>query len=219
MSVNFKEKIKVYNYGYSPICLTTHNKSILFESMKDGVPCVLPLLFEDIEYINATTPVIRTGLIEFDKSQRSELFKALDIEAYEEKAFFQSELEDAILHPTADFLIKVVNCCDAQTIGRIKGALIGLINTHQYDISERASKVIIDRYNEIMDGKIRTEISVKKIEKAVAANVQTEVVDALQKQIEELKAQMAAMSAVQNVNPVGGSKADKDTKKEPKNKK
>ena len=185
------KEIKVMNYGSSFIAVNGEHRSYGFEAARDGVPFVYYMPFHEVEYIDNRSPVFRTGALEFEPSVRESVFSKLGFVDWKDHVYFQSDIDDMIIHPTLEKMEKILKIKDAFTMERVRGRLTYFLNSNQYDISNRVSDIINERFREIRNGVRNTRITVKPI-----PNKESEEMKELRMQNDEMAKQLAEMKAL-----------------------
>ena len=61
--------IKIYNWGLPALALSTKDRSFLLSGRHEGTPGMETVTLTELEYINAHSPVIRNGMVEFDEDE------------------------------------------------------------------------------------------------------------------------------------------------------
>lgn len=200
MSIDKEVAIKVLSYNNNVICVKSNIRSYVFEAASaDGTPTMHPMSFAEIEYINSNSGVFRTGLLTFDDDRKDELYKALKIFDWKENILFNDEIEDIILNPTLKGLEKIINVRDISVIERVRGIMIGLINTGAYDVSQRVINIINTRAREINSNKFKSEIILRPADTRTYNSDKKEI-DEIRKQLAKMKELMAQMASKQNQN-------------------
>ena len=195
MNIREKYNIRVYNESFNGINLVTADKEYFFEGSRGGVPTVNLVPFSGIEYANSRSSVFRTGMLCIDEADREEVFDALGIDNWKDTVWCEYDIADAILHPTAEKMKRILNVRDVLTIGRIRGVMYGYLNDKNFDVSNRVVSIIDGRFDEINSGKMTTGITIMQGEEIDNGNKR---VDEVAKQNEELKKQVEKMQEMLN---------------------
>jgi hypothetical protein len=177
------------------------------------------LTFEEIEYLNAQSNDIKNGLIRFGKEQEKEIYEALDIKDWE-RILTNENIKDYLLYPDKDGLQNILDIKDEITFERVRCILINLINSGEYDVSNRVMNLIQLRYAEFKKN-IRNTKLVLKDKDTVANTPSSQEVDALKEQNKSLQDQMAQLQEMMKQmmsmqNPNTESKEDTAVPVEPK---
>lgn len=177
--------IKIYNWGLPALALSTKDRSFLLSGRSDGMPGMETVTMTELEYINAHSPVIRNGMIEFDENEREEIYKALRLPKWEESCIFERDIDDYLTSPSTEIMEKIVAVKDLLTIDRIYGRMRVLMNKGQVDISSRVQAVVEGRRAELNKGQMLSAIRVipkpATVEVDVDALVAQKVQEALAK--------------------------------------
>lgn len=203
----------VYNYSGSPVSITTRTGSILFDGGSKDAPWGQPLTYDEIVTANMNGCAFKCGLLWFEPSIEDEIYETLKIN---KKTLLKDwEIEDIIMHPTADGYAKLLAIDHPMYFDRVRGVMMGLKSVFA-DIPNQ-SKVLVDaRYAELREGKRRTEIKITKIDRP-ADDYRNEI-DEKDKEIEKLRAELEAMKASSasvkaDVNPETPVEKKKSTSK------
>ena len=189
MQITDQTIINVFNYSDNPVSLPTHIKpdGYWFEPANNDIPSMLPISFAEIRVANSQSDVFREGRLRFEKEHQEDIYKALSINNWED-ILSDKEIKDIILNPTKEKLERIVNIISITAFDKVRGILVSLQNTGQYDISQRVIDTINYRYQELYRGKRRTEIKVYKTKQEVMDEVKDEIIaDELEKAKKELE--------------------------------
>lgn len=167
----------VYNEGTSPVCITTKDVGYCIEGGQS-----IPLSMEELIYLNGTTPVFRVGMLFFDKDEEEAVYDELKIHDWK-NIMHNSDIEDLLLHPTYDGLMKIINITINAYFERIRGVYTGLVNSG-VSINNKVSAVIQERFKEFRNGKIKSAIILSKNEQVGTADPA---------EVEEMREQNAAL--------------------------
>lgn len=180
----------VLNYSGSPVSITTRNGSIMFESGSSEAPWGQPLTFDEIMTANMNGCAFKCGLLWFEPSIEDEMYATLKIN---KKSLLKDwEIEDIIMHPSADGYAKLLAIDHPMYFDRVRGVMMGLKSVFA-DIPNQ-SKVLVDaRYAELREGKRRTEIKITKIDRP--ADDYISEIESKDKEIEGLRAQLEALKS------------------------
>ena len=180
----------VLNYSGSPVSITTRNGSIMFESGSSEAPWGQPLTFDEIMTANMNGCAFKCGLLWFEPSIEDEMYATLKIN--KNSLLKDWEIEDIIMHPSADGYAKLLAIDHPMYFDRVRGVMMGLKSVFA-DIPNQ-SKVLVDaRYAELREGKRRTEIKITKIDRP--ADDYISEIESKDKEIEELRAQLEALKS------------------------
>lgn len=199
----------VLNYGGSPVSVTTKNGSILFESGSKDSPWVQPMSLDEIITANTNGYAFKCGLLWFESDIEAEMYDELRIHNWRD-ILKDWEIEDILLHPSADGYKKLIAIEHPMYFDRVRGVLMGLKSIFA-DIPNQ-SKVLIDaRCAEIREGKRRSEIKITKIE---SANNYNEELEDKNREIESLRAELEALKkTISENNAEVAVKAESDKPK------
>jgi uncharacterized protein YwgA len=202
---NIKENIAIQIYNYNPFVLSvnTNITSHILQPCYDyGAPTSDYVTFAELSYVNSNSTAIRGGLIRFDKEQEKDIYEALQIRDYE-NILSNSVIEDIILNPNKEKLQKLVDIMDSSIFDRVVAIYQGLINSGEYDVSNRVTNIIDIRKSEFRKGITSSQIQLKAKDDSIqSTNEDLESVkaqnDALQTQLNQMQEMMAELLASQN---------------------
>lgn len=177
--------VKVLNYLPSTIAVTSRTKNVALQPCEDGIPTFEYFAATDVQYINSTSPVFKTGALEFEEGEREEIYEMLAMPDWREKCLFERDIDSLVLNPTMENLQRIVDIPDNMTLERVRGHMEYLIATGA-DVSVNMSKVVNARFKELARGE-----RVSKIKLA-------SVVENKEKTVASLQAQLAQMAELQN---------------------
>lgn len=212
--------INLLNYNENIVVVSTKHDSYAIEpAVNSETPTILPLNLEEILYINGNSAAFKSGLLRFPEDIEKEMYEDyLRIPNWKDLLTIK-EMEDIILYPTMDKLLKLVGIKDTGTFDRLRGVFTRLKNTTDNDISMRVESIIKARAEELRRGIRNTEIVIKQ--KDVVAAIPTEEVDALkeqnailQKQMTQMQEMMEKMLAAQSTSGMNAETFVEDTKEE-----
>ena len=185
--------IDVLYFGTSPVGIKTKERNYIFESANGDNPFILPLTMPEIRYANSTCNHFKNGLLTFSDDIKEEMYKELRIQNWEDIKS-DADIENLLLNPTIEGLQWVIDIQDNQLFERIRGIMVGLINAGA-DITVKVKSIIQQRFEEFRFGKIKnSEIILRP--KDVEARKDPKV-DALEKQLADMKAMIEQMMAAQ----------------------
>lgn len=213
--------INLLNYNENVVVVSTKHDSYAIEPAIDSeTPTILPLNLEEILYINGNSAAFKSGILRFPEEIEKEIYEDhLRIPNWKDLLTIK-EMEDIILRPTMEKLVRLVGIKDVGTFDRLRGAFTRLKNTTNSDISMRVERIINARSDELRRGIRNTEIVIKP--KDTASVIQNEEVDALkeqnialQRQMNQMQELMEKMLASQSSNTDSVSEDDNEVKEEP----
>ena len=144
--------------------------------------------FTDIRTINQKSEAFRNGTLEFSEDMKDEVYKELRVNINDKNYFTRSMIEDIILDPNDEKIIKIVNITSKDTIDNFRRILVKLTNDNEYDISNRIREYIDAREIELKQGitksalpipksKVYKPVQEEQIETAVVPNNNVEVTE------------------------------------------
>lgn len=222
MQITDQTIINVYNYADNPVSLPTHVNpdGYWFEPAIEGNPSMFPITFAEIRVANSQSQIFREGKLRFDKEVEEEVYKALKINNWKD-ILTEKEIKDTILNPTKEKLERLVNITSLTVFDRVRGVLVSLQNSGEYDISERAAQVINYRYQELYRNKRKSEIIIHKTKQEMLDEAKDEIIakelEKAKKELEEkirkeIKAEMEK-DAKKKANKKDDDKKDNKTTK------
>ena len=158
MDIKKRENINVYNYNPSMVILPTRDKDRQYtlSPAVDGAPSMIPLTWNEVDYINSNSPLIKLGIIRFDEEEQEDVYKSLRNTDWK-NILSNEDIEDILLNPTADKLQRIISITNNLLIGRVKGVLTALKNAGK-GVTVEVDRIVLKRYSEISSGKLKTEI-------------------------------------------------------------
>lgn len=155
----------VLNDCNSPVGIETKSGSLLVPGGTPDSPGIMPMMLDDIIYVNSTTNAFKIGLLHFEKEVEEEMQKTLRNHNWK-NILTASEIEDIILKPTVAGLQRFININEPAYFERIRGIYIGLRNSGA-EISQKVGLVIDARYDELLHKKFVSKIQLNKKEQTV----------------------------------------------------
>ena len=150
--------------------------------------------FNELNYVNSQSNAIRTGLIMFVDDQKKDIYEALNIGNWQ-SILTNEAIKDIILNPTLDGLNTLIAAKEIGVFNRVRCILTALLNSGEYDISNRVIDIIDKRGAEFRRGELVSRIQLKK--KDVPEKIEQEDVADLKAQIAQLQAMVAQMAQAQ----------------------
>jgi len=191
-----KKYIKVYNYARTPVILHGMNKDYVVEgTTSDERTSSENVLTDDVVYINDRSSVFRTGTLRFEDTEVEEMMEMLGNDNWRSTYITDPEIEDAILHPTYDAMLRILKTTNMGMIERYRGILVKIQTIGMQGVSEYVDYIIRERFRELGNGKIVSGIVltperfVSTAAEKQAADLQKEN-EALMKAVEALKKQL-----------------------------
>ncbi len=198
--------IKIYNWGLPALALSTKDRSFLLSGRNDGMPGMETVTLTELEYINAHSPVIRNGMVEFDEDEREEIYAALRLPNWKESCIFERDIDRYLTSPSTETMEKIVAVKDLLTIDKIYGRMRVLMNKGQADISSRVQAAVEGRKAELNRGQMVSAIRVipKKEQESATADVDALVEQKVQEALAKanlLAAQKAEVASIEKSVP------------------
>ncbi len=184
--------INILNYNENIVVVSTKHDSYAIEPAVDSkTPTILPLSLEEVLYANGNSAAFKSGILRFPEDIEQEMYEDyLRIPDWKNLLTIK-EMEDIVLYPSMEKLLKLVKIKDIGTFDRLRGVFIRLKNSTDNDISMRVENIIKTRSDELRRGIRNTGIVIKQ--RDVTESIPTEEVDALKQQNIALQEQMTKM--------------------------
>lgn len=173
-------------------------RSVLFEAASDGIPTIDHFTFQEIEFINSRSGVFRRGELRFEEDKEEEIFDLLHYPEWKKTLLSENDIKNLVMIPNKDNAERIISIKDNNTIERIRGVMNSLIN-QQVDVSTKMKNIINERFKEIRNGKIKSDIVVGKIE---SPTVSVEEVDSLKEQLANMQKLMEKMMSQEKTTEV-----------------
>jgi hypothetical protein len=210
--------IPVYNYNAFHVSIVTNIKTHALEPCRDNSPTMDYLTFEEIEYVNAQSNAIKNGFIRFSSEQEKEIYEALNISDWD-RILTNENIKEYLLNPSKDGLQRILDVRDEITFERVRCILTNLINSGDYDISNRVINLVQLRHTEFRKNISKTQITLRDKD-GESKKASTEDVEALKEQnksledkIEQMQKMMEQMMEIQKANVKPEEKKELESKK------
>jgi hypothetical protein len=190
-NIKTNKSIPVYNYNSFHLSIVTNVRTHALDPCRDNTPTMDFLSFDEIEYTNSQSDAIKSGLVRFGKDQEEEIYEALNIKDWD-KILTNENIKDYLLHPNKDGLQRILDIKDEITFERVRGILVNLVNSGEYDVSNRVMNLIQLRYGEFKKNIRNTNLALKEKDATNNTNSSQEV-EALKEQNNSLQEQMMQM--------------------------
>jgi len=187
-----KECINIYNHNSSRVVVSTKNADeqlLLAAKNEEGVPGIAQITWSQLEWINGTSNVFKSGLVRFGDEDDA-LYSILRIN--KDNILFNEDIEGIILNPTMEGMQRILSTTDLQTMTRIKGVLIQLLNANA-PILKKTIDIINHRYKEVSRKQLKSEITLTPKSEFKAAD-QSEV-DILRLEMQQLQEKLTALTS------------------------
>jgi len=194
-----KEMVRVFNYGLCSVAVKTNERSVLIKGTDNpNFPTMESFSLKELEYVNAHSPVLRSGMLEFAEEEREEIYKALHIKDWETACIFESEVDEILTTPTIAAMQRVTEVKDLPTIDRIFAHMKRLIKTNQADVSSRVQKVVMTRRDELRENIFNSRIQLVPKKTEPIDTISQEVLDKMVQ--DKVAAALATMATTAPVN-------------------
>ena len=208
--INSTTPIKVYNHGVCNIGMAGQLREYMLPGATSA-PTVLTMPFSEVEYINSRTNVFSSGALQFDPAKCDEVYKALYMDNWRDTVLFDEEIARIIRESDFSAAEKFLRVTDIATIQRVRGHLVGLLNSNTVDISKRMIDLIEARYDEVNRGVRQSKINLDTAAKRAKEDEDPRIL-AMQEQMRAMQEQMQALLAAQNAEKKPAAKRARSTK-------
>lgn len=179
----------ICNYTTSPVAISLRDRSFIIEAGSDDNPTTYPLTLSEIQHINNTSTLFKIGCLRPTAEDEEFIYSNLRITDWKD-ILTNKDIEDIILSPTAEKLTKIIQIKNSLYFERVYGVYIGLKNADA-PITANVVKVISARYQELLDNKRDTEITIQ--EKSSSKDVEATEIEKLKERLEMME-KMLSMS-------------------------
>lgn len=209
MSVKDLEIINVLNYNHNAVSVKTKNGGYLMQPAdENNMPSILPLSPSEIEYINGSSNAFKLGILRFEEDIEEEVYtKLLRINNWR-NILKNSDIEKILTNPTLEGLQKLINIKSPIEFERVRGILTYLKNNNDKHISIQVERIINERYKELINHQVKSNISLRPKDVQSDEIVSEEVIELkkqnklLQDQMAKMQEMMEQMMAMQSKNKV-----------------
>lgn len=189
--INKKDEIEVLNFYDYPKYLPSQDSIGYKINGKTNNEAGFEFVsFNDIRTINQKSEAFRNGTLEFSEDMKDEIYKELRINVNDKNYFTRSMIEDIILDPNDEKIIKIVNITSKDTIDNFRRILVKLTNDNEYDISNRIREYIDAREIELKQGITKSALPIprsKVYKPVVKEEIETAVVPEHEDNKQEVK--------------------------------
>lgn len=196
--------VRVYNHGVCNIGMAGQLREYMLPGAKSA-PTVLSMPFSEVEYINSRTNLFSSGALQFDPDVCDEIYRSLYLENWQDTVLFDEEISRIIRENDLVSAKKFLLVKDIATMQRIRGHLIGLINSNTVDVSKRMIDLIEARYDEVNHGVRSTKIRLDNAIARAQADEDPRIL-AMQEQMLAMQKQMETLLAAQGQEKKTASK-------------
>ena len=190
MNYRGKKDIRVYNECPFQVNLVGQRRDYIFPPCLDGEPTMNFVDFEEIEYAHSRGIVFKIGLLTFSEEDRDGMYDALGMKNWKDTVWYNTDIEDIIMHPTLEKMQMVINIKDLITFERVRGMMVKFINEKR-DVSQNVISIVNSRYREINAGSLTSKIVIQPSD--IKTSVSADEVEDLKRQLSEMKEMMAKM--------------------------
>lgn len=156
---------RILNYSGSPVAFRTREKGYLVSGGTMEEPSAILLDENELVEANYSSRVFKDGLLFPEKNDAEEVYTLLRIPDWQ-NILRDNEIEQIILHPTADGLRKLIAIDTVRGFERVWGILTMLRISFQ-DVPNQAYLTLNARHEELKKGIHKTEIVVSDMPKDI----------------------------------------------------
>ena len=204
-----KDNILVLSYNENKICVSGVNENYIFNPSNGIDPIINVMTLKDLQFINSSTNLFKTGWLTFQDEEKEDIFKELRIRDW--KLILTNEnIKDILLNPSIEGLQKLIDISDETYFDRVR-IILHILITDGEDISSRVKNIVDARYKELLRKQRKTSIVLSSKDTATSNNQVKELVSQnaeLKNQLEEMQKMMAQLMAMQNQNIVNLQKEE-----------
>lgn len=198
-----KDNILVLSYNENKVCVNGVNENYNFNPSNGIDPIINVMSLKDLQFINSSTNLIKTGWLTFQDDEKEEIFKELRIRDWE-SILSNEDIKEIMLNPSIEGLQKLIDISDETYFDRVRIAL-HILTTDGEDVSSRVKNIIDARYKELLRKQRKSSITLSPKD-TVVTNSQAKELAAqnaeLKTQLEEMQKMMAQLMAMQTQNAV-----------------
>lgn len=204
MSKYNTQDINVLNYNENDIFVDGSKEHYKFSASRDGkTPTIVPIPFNELQYIASNTNIITTGWLTFDDDIKEEIYKELRIVNWKD-ILSNDDIRNILTKPTMEGLQKIIDIENQSYFDRVRIVMFKLMNDG-VDITTKVSRIVSQRYDELQKRQRKSSIVLTKKDTTISADKVKELSEqnaSLQSQLDEMKKMMEQMMAMQTVSHV-----------------
>lgn len=202
MSKYNTQDINVLNYNENDIFVHGSREHYKFNASRDGkTPSIVPIPFNELQYITSNTNVITTGWLTFDDDIKEEIYKELRIVNWKD-ILSNEDIVTILTKPTIEGLQKIIDIENQSYFDRVRIAMFKLMNDG-VDVTTKVSRIVNQRYDELQKRQRKSNIILTKKDTILSADKVKELSEqnaSLQNQLDEMKKMMEQMMAMQTLS-------------------
>lgn len=199
MSKYSTQNINVLNYNQNDVFVNGSKEQYKFAASRNGVvPTIVPIPFNELQYIASNTSIIETGWLTFDDDVKEEIYTELRIPNWKD-ILSNDDIKEILTKPTMDGLQKIIDIENQSYFDRVKIAMFKLMNDG-VDITTKVSRIVNQRYDELQRRQRKSNIMLTKKDTSISSDTVRELSEqnaSLQNQLDEMKKMMEQMMAMQ----------------------
>lgn len=204
MSKYKTQDINVLNYNENDVFVNGSKENYKFASSRDGkTPTIVPIPFNELQYIASNTNIIATGWLTFDDDIKEDIYKELRIPNWKD-ILSNDDIEEILVKPTMEGLQKIIDIENQTYFDRIRITMFKLMNDG-VDITTKVSRIVNQRYEELQKRQRKSSIILTKKDTTVYADKVKELSEqnaSLQSQLDEMKKMMEQMMAMHTASNI-----------------
>ena len=182
--------VMVYNYRKCKVALPgASGDGYSFDPATDiEHPVAVPIKISDIQAIDSQSEIFRNKRLVIDPNDEKEVVKIVNLKYNENNIFSYEDMKEAVLNPTTETLMRIVEITDRCVLDDIHNTFLELRYSGEYLLSERVEQVLEARHSELTNGinvrKSGISLQEKKNEVKIANKIDSEI-EITTKKIEE----------------------------------
>ena len=212
MSKYKTQDINVLNYNENDVFVNGSKEHYKFKASKNGkVPTIVPIPFNELQYIASNTNIITTGWLTFDDDIKEEIYTELRIPDWKD-ILSNEDIKNILIHPTMEGLQKLIDIENQSYFDRVKISMFKLMNDG-VDITTKVSRIVNQRYDELQKRQRKSSIVLTKKDTTISADTVKELSEqnaSLQSQLDEMKKMMEQMMAMQTASHIETNTENKE---------
>lgn len=218
MSKLNNQTINVLNYNENEVFVDSSKEHYKFSASRNGeTPSIVPMSFNELQYIASNTDVIMTGWLTVDDDRKEEIFTELRMPNWKD-ILSNKDIEKILTKPTLEGLQKIIDIENLTYFDRVRIIMFKLINDG-IDVTTRVSQLVENRYKELQKRQRQSKITLVKKDTTIHPDQVKELSEqnnSLQLQLDEMKKMMEQMMSLQATQKVDDIKQTDKSKHEEK---
>lgn len=204
MSKYKTQDINVLNYNENDVFVNGSKEHYKFAASRNGKnPTIVPIPFNELQYIASNTNIIATGWLTFDDDIKEEIYTELRIPNWKD-ILSNDDIKTILTKPTMEGLQKIIDIENQSYFDRVRIAMFKLMSDG-VDITTKVGRIVNRRYDELQKKQRKSSIVLTKKDTSVSVDTVRELSEqnaSLQSQLDEMKKMMKQMMAMQTISHV-----------------